>query len=216
MSHAVRHGFHIGSDPVDRGGDAVLRASGDAHAEFMTGAPAPIEISPADVLRAFDLFQPEPGTQSVEDDPSDNGFPPEPLPPAIVSFSDGQFARQVARALDSPPPAQLSLPLGGVAPTDREIASARALMIGWIAALGIAAFAFLAQGPSVTTRSTTSEPEVPPVVEAPPVVEPPQTTGRGDIRLEAPSPQPAPRPRKTVRKPAESTVSATASQQPRP
>ena len=98
-----------------------------------------------------------------------------------MDFPDGRFARQVATAVDTPT-TQLALPLGGIAPTEREIASARAVMVGWVAACAIAAFAFLAQGPSLAPR--------PAEAQAPPV-EVPRSDGSqrpGDIRL---APEPA-------------------------
>jgi hypothetical protein len=197
MSNAVRQTFHTASDPSGESTEPLFRGQGDVADSVRT---QPIVISSSEVMHAFDLFHPEPGASSAEE-PEPEVLPSrEPQSAAVVSFSDGQFARQVGRALDAPLPSPsppLSLPLGGVAPTDREIASARALMIAWIAAMVIAAFAFLGQGPSLTPRSTAQEPPpAPPVVQAPPAAEP------GDIRLEAPAVKPAARPRKAVREPA--------------
>ena len=115
-----------------------------------------------------------------------------------MPIADGQFARQVARALDAPVPLPptFDLPLGGVAPTDREIASARALVGGWIAACAIAAFAFLAQGPTLTARPEDAAPA--------PAIEEARASKPGDIRLNpeaAPKPA-APRAKKTTVKPA--------------
>jgi len=161
----------------------------------------PIVVATADSQYAFDLFQPEPvgGAAAL-------AMPAPAAPAPIVDIADGQFARHVARALETPAPA-LNLPLGGVAPTAREIASARALMIGWFAAISIAAFAFLSQGPSVTTRSEPpSEPPSAPV----------ETRSLpGDIRLEAPPAKPATaRPRKSARDPRPAAPSPA--EQPRP
>jgi hypothetical protein len=209
MSTAVRHTFHTASDPSGESAESLFRGHGDASAEIVR--PQPIMISTSDTLHAFDLFQPEPRTRAAEE-PEPEILPArEPQSTAIVPISDGQFSRQVARALDAPverPP--LSLPLGGVAPTEREIASARALMIGWIAAIGIAAFAFLAQGPSLTPRTTVAEPESPPAV-----VETPPAAPRGDIRLEAPPVTPPARTRKAGREPAAAPASVPPAAQPR-
>lgn len=196
MSNAARHSFHTTSDPT---GVANVTASGgnDPLASARAGTTqAPILIARADAMRAFDLFQPEPSENEALDT--------EPAPSPVVPMADGQFARQVARALDAPRPAAtgLNLPLGGVAPTERQIAAARALIVGWIAACAIAAFAFLSQGPSVTSRTEDSAP-APPAEEA-------RASVPGDIRLDpaaAPKP-PASRARKTAREQAPAAAPA--------
>src|SRR5262249_37402155 len=103
-----------------------------------------------------------------------------------------------------PGPQPLNLPLGGLPPTEREIASARALIVGWIAASSIAAFAFLAQGPSLTARpaEAAAAPAPSPVVPAAPASQP------GGIRLDpaaAPKAVPA-RAKRTSREPAPSPL----------
>ena len=168
MSNAARHSFHTESDPAgvanqaSTGGYGVVAPTG--------GAQTPILIASADEMRAFDLFQPEPSDLEA----FDSELPPSP----VVPIADGQFARQVARALDAPQPvaSSLNLPLGGIAPTEQEIASARALIVGWIAACAIAAFAFLSQGPSLTARVEDSAPAT--------VVDEARASLPGDIRLE--------------------------------
>ena len=124
---------------------------------------------PAAPPHAFDLFLPEP-----------DGVPSGALTPApaALDFPDHQFARRVARALDAPA-TEIRLPLGGIAPTDREVASARALMVGWAAACGIAVFAFFSQGPSLSPR----ESQVAAPVVAAASVEKPRSGG--DITLPA-------------------------------
>lgn len=195
MSNAVRHSFHTESDPD---GFGTLASALDPPPGEVPERPTPILIARADAVRAFDLFQPEPGEFAAFDSP--------PMPPAVVPIADGQFARQVARALDAPPPANqpLHLPLGGVAPTEREIAAARALIVGWIAACAIAAFAFLAQGPTITARPEETAASQPPVAAAAPGSQP------GDIRLDpAAAAKPAPaRAKKTAREPAPSPAGA--------
>jgi hypothetical protein len=173
MSNAVRHSFHTATDPHGVANFASGRGNADVRSTEPESQPTPILIARADAIRAFDLFQPEPGEFAT----TSPGVAA-PTAAAVVPIADGQFAREVARALDTPQPAPapLNLPLGGVAPTDREIASARALMIGWIAAFAIAAFAFLAQGPTVTTRPGEAAPPPAPKVEA-------GTSQPGDIKL---------------------------------
>ena len=188
MSNAARHSFHTESDPAgvvnpaSAGGYGSLAPAGDRQ--------APIVIASADTMRAFDLFQPEPSDLQA--------FDSELSPAPVVPIADGQFARQVARALDEPQPVAtgLNLPLGGIAPTEREIASARALMVGWIAACAIAAFAFLSQGPSVSSRAEDPAPA--------PAIEESRASLPGDIRLDptaAPKPA-ATRAKKATREPA--------------
>ena len=194
MSNAARHSFHTAFDPEGVANLAAARADDDRVSADDRVQPAPIVIGSADASRAFDLFQPEPSELSA--------FDAEPTPSPVVPIADGLFARQVARALDAPQPvtATLNLPLGGVAPTDREIASARALILGWIAACAIALFAFLAQGPTVTTRPEDTAPA--------PSIEEARTAQPGDIRLDpeaAPKPA-APRPRKATREQAPAVV----------
>jgi hypothetical protein len=191
MSNAARHSFQTESDPSEvvnpasAGGYGALASAG--------GGQAPIVIASADAMRAFDLFQPEPSDLEA--------FDSEPSPSPVVPIADGQFARQVARALDAPQPATgLNLPLGGIAPTEREIASARALMVGWIAACAIAAFAFLSQGPSVSGRAEDSAPA--------PAIEETRASLPGDIRLDpAAAAKPgATRAKKVTRDPAPAAV----------
>jgi len=196
MSNAARHSFHTESDPsgvvnpASAGGYGALAPS--------SGAQAPIVIASADAMRAFDLFQPEPSDLQA--------FDSELSPAPVVPIADGQFARQVARALDAPQPVTgLNLPLGGIAPTEREIASARALMVGWIAACAIAAFAFLSQGPSVSSRAEDSAPAPAVDTAQPPVaVEETRASRPGDIRLDpaAAAKPAATRAKKVTREPA--------------
>jgi hypothetical protein len=165
MSSAVRHPF---------------QTPPNAAPERQPSAPAPIVIPSPDVMRALDLFQPEPA----------NGVWPEPASADVVPFADGQFARQVARALEAPP---TEAAWSSAGPSDAEVASARALVIAWIAACAIAVFAFLSQGPTLSMR----DPEAP--AETIEAATPP---GRGDIRLEANTKVAPTRPKKSERAPA--------------
>jgi hypothetical protein len=202
MSNAVRHSFHTASDP---GSLANVTAARGNTADPGDGdlRPAPIVIPSPEVSRAFDLFQPEPGETGRAD--LDSAFASEASSPPVVSIADGQFARQVARALDvpAPDPGALNLPLGGIAPTDREVAAARAVIVGWIAACGIAAFAFLSQGPTLTARPDEATP--------PPPIDTPQTTNRGDIRLD-PAATPKPSSPRAAKAGREQPASATPGQ----
>jgi hypothetical protein len=129
--------------------------------------------SPGLAQHAFDLFLPEPDGKS----PAALASGLATATPAL-NFPDREFGEPSVRALDAQEP-DVRLPLGGIAPTDREVASARARMVGWAAACGIAVFAFLAQGPSLSPReSQAARPAV-----AAPSVDKPQS--RGDITLSA-------------------------------
>jgi hypothetical protein len=193
MSNAVRHSFHTASDPTGIANIPAARVNVEAGPPGVEGRPVPILIGSAEGARAFDLFQPEPGDLPSASDVST--FAAEPTAASVVPIADGQFARQVARAFDVPQreATTFNLPLGGVAPTDREVAAARALIVGWIAACGIAAFAFLSQGPTLTPRPEDTAQQAP-AVEAPSAVQP------GDIRLDpAPAKLSPPRAKKSSR-----------------
>jgi hypothetical protein len=207
MSNAVRQSFHAASDPTGIANVAAVRANADSPSSEAETRPVPILIASSDGVRAFDLFQPETGDFTAAEELAP--FDAEPAASAAVPIADGQVARPVAPALDTrgPVTTPLNLPLGGIAPTDSEVAAARALIVGWIAACGIAVFAFLSQGPTVTGRLDETPPP-PPAVDAPPAAQ------AGDIRLDpAAAPKPSP-PQGKKRTRAETTPPAPDKPQP--
>src|SRR5262245_8439430 len=194
MSNAVRHSFHQNED-----------SSEQAQFEALAKTAPPIVVAQADIDHAFDLFQPEPtGRTPVTQLPAPNEGPA-----AVVDFSDGHFARQVARALETPPPAPV-LPLGGIAPTEREIAAARTLMIAWLAAFAMAAFAFFSQGPSLSTRSGDEAAPPPPAAASEQPAQATQPAQQpGDIRLEPSHDASAGRSKASARPPARTSAPKT-------
>ena len=206
MSSSVRHSFHTAADPNGLG---LTGGSVPAEPAAEPKRPVPIVVSSSDAQGAFDLFQPEPTNR-----PSPVPMPLVSLTPGatVAEFSQGQFSRQVARALSQQPAAVEAPETAG--PSAAEVASARALTIAWLTAALIAFFAFLSQGPTISSSRTADDAVKPPAATDSPAA--PAALRPGDIRLDAPAEKPAQavKARKPAPKPA--TPASDTPPQPQP